>query len=114
MKITKNDLKEMIVKLLTEQEEQKPARLTQKSMSPTAFARAGKEDRQDASGELTPQEQGIIDQVDQFLLNLAKLPGVDINAKKAILQRAVQLLQRQLAPKQQQAAPKPATQGAQK
>ena len=106
MRITKADLKEMIVQLLAEQEE--PARLTQKSMSASSFVRAGKEGRQDVTGELTPQEQGIIDQVDQFLLNLAKVPGVDINASKALLQRVVQL------PKQQQAAPEAATQGTQK
>jgi hypothetical protein len=111
MRITKTDLKEMIVKLLTEQED--PARLKQKSMSASTFVRAGKEGRQDVTGELTPQEQGIIDQVDEFLLNLAKMPNVDINAHKAVVTRALKLLQ-QLAPKQQQAVPQAATQGTQK
>jgi len=111
MRITKADLKEMIRELLTEQED--PTRVQQKSMSSSTFVRAGKEGRQDVTGELTPQEQGIIEQVSEFLLNLAKIPDVDLNAHKSLVSRALKLLQ-QLAPKQQQAAPQAATQGAQK
>jgi uncharacterized protein Smg (DUF494 family) len=72
MKITKNDLKRIILETLNEVKA--------------------------ASAELTTTEQGIVDQVDKFLLNLANQQGVDLNTNRALIQRIMKLLQDKLSP----------------
>ena len=93
MKLSKTKLKNLILEVLSEQEDVK---LKTASMSGAAFGRAGKEGRQAADPELTSLEKGIIQQIDQFLLKLASTPGVDINSQKSTIQRVMKILQDQV------------------
>jgi len=103
MKITKGDLKNMILKTLKEAEapapapETDPTKLQSKSMGKSQFARSGMETRKAASAELSSQEQGIVDQVDNFLLKLANEPGVDLVTHKMLIQRVMKILQDKLS-----------------
>ncbi len=97
MRITKADLKNLILETLSEAEED-PTRLKTQAMGSSEFARSGMETRKAASAELTTTEQGIVDQVDKFLLNLANQQGVDLNTNRALIQRIMKLLQGRLAP----------------
>ena len=97
MKITKNDLKRIILETLNEVEvEGDPTQLKARSMGASEFARSGMEARKGASAELTNSEQGVVDQVDEFLLNLAKQPGVDLNNSRLLIQQVMKLLQNRL------------------
>jgi hypothetical protein len=43
-------------------------------------------------------ERGIIQQIDQFLLDLAEMPGVELQTKRATLERIFNMLKKQVAP----------------
>ena len=98
MKITKLDLKRMILETLNElnEPEEDPTKLTSRSMAASQFARSGMETRKAASAELTAIEKGIVDQIDQFLLDLAEQPGVDLVTHKMLIQRVMKILQDKL------------------
>ena len=96
MKLTPQNLKALIYEVLREQEADQ--RVTTSSMSGASFAAAGKDQRKEANPELSNLERGILQQIDQFLLDLAELPGVELNNKKAIIQRVMKMLQKQIVP----------------
>jgi hypothetical protein len=96
MRITKTDLKQMVVELLEAQEED-PAKIVSTGMSGAAFGQAGKESRLGANPELSNLERGIVEQIDQFLLKLASTPGVELNTQKAVIQRVLTKLQNTIA-----------------
>ena len=96
MRITKTDLKQMILELLEVQEED-PTKIASKGMSGAAFGQAGKESRLGANPELSNLERGIVEQIDQFLLKLASLPGVELNTQRAAIERVMKILQSTIA-----------------
>ena len=102
MKINKSDIKDAIISALNEQEEEASLAATdktkfqRKSMAASTFAKAGKEQRKEANPELTNLEKGIVDQISKFLLNLAEMPGVDLNAKRTVLQRVFNMLKKRI------------------
>jgi len=71
MKITKNDIKQAILEALSENPEQNPAALNEKVNS---------------------AEQGIVKQINDFLLQLAAEPGMDLNTKRPIIEKVFNLL----------------------
>ena len=96
MRITKTDLKRMVMELLEAQEED-PTKIASKGMSGAAFGQAGKESRLGANPELSNLERGIVEQIDQFLLKLAGLPGVELNTQRAVIERVMKMLQNTVA-----------------
>ena len=104
MKITKSKLKQIIseeLKALSEAEaEEDPTRIKTQTMGSTAFGAAGKEQRLGANPELSNLERGIIQQIDNFLLELAVLPGVELSTQKAAIQRVMKVLQSSVVKKQ--------------
>jgi len=96
MRITKTDLKQMVVELLEAQEED-TTKIATKGMSGAAFGQAGKESRLGANPELSNLERGIVEQIDQFLLKLASTPGVELNTQRAVIQRVMKVLQNTIA-----------------
>lgn len=102
MKIKKSDIKQAIAEALSEQEAEVPlaaqdkTKFKRKSMAASSFAKAGKQQRKEANPELTNLEKGIIDQISKFLLDLAEMPGVDLNAKRTVLQRVFNVLKKRV------------------
>ena len=90
------DLRELIREVLREQEEQ--VRFKPQSLGGNAFGKSGKEDRLEANPELSNMERGIIQQIDKFLLDLAEMPGVELQTKRATLERIFNMLKKQVAP----------------
>ena len=101
MKLNKQILTKIIREALqdTEVPEEDPTKLAPTAMGASQFAKAGLETRKGASAELSAQEKGIINQVDEFLLGLATRPGVDLLAQRAIIQRVMKILQDKLGEK---------------
>ena len=99
MKLNKQILKQIIREALQEEDAADPTKLTTTTMGTSQFAKAGLETRKDASQELSGQEKGIINQVDEFLLGLAVQPGVDLMGQRATIQRVMKILQDKLGEK---------------
>ena len=111
MKLTRKQLNRYILEelnRLSELEEEKPdeqedeqMKLKTMSMSGAGFGKAGREDRLSANPELSPMERGIVQQIDEFLLDLAQLEGVELNNRKVVITRLMKMLEKAIAPKQQ-------------
>ena len=97
MILTSKTLKEIIDETLQEIEAD-AQKIKTASMGGAGFASAGKEQRKEANPELSNLERGIVQQIDQFLLDLAEVPGVELNNKKATIQRVMKILQKQIVP----------------
>tara|TARA_R110002074_G_scaffold152893_7_gene307391 strand:- start:87 stop:479 length:393 start_codon:yes stop_codon:yes gene_type:complete len=97
MKLNSQNLKSLIRETLKEIEGD-GQKIRTSSMGGASFASAGKEQRKEANPELSNLERGIVQQVDQFLLDLAEIPGVELNNKKAAIQRVMKMLQKQVTP----------------
>ena len=106
MKVSKAKLKEAIQEILTEQD--KPVDPTSKDASKLStgmmtggqFTTGGKEQRQDVSGEVDNNERDLIHKIDQFLLNLAAMPGVELQKHRTTLQTILGVIQKRIVPKQ--------------
>tara|TARA_Y100001938_G_scaffold92468_1_gene126739 strand:- start:452 stop:781 length:330 start_codon:yes stop_codon:yes gene_type:complete len=96
MKLTKSKLKEIIREVLEEVEQQDTTKLKSGTMSQSARTRASRGRITGDSAEVTGQEQNIIDQLEQFVSNLAGTPGVDLAKARPLLQRVLKLLQQQV------------------
>jgi len=97
MILTSKMLKEIISEVIEEIEDE-PQRVKTASMGAASFAASGKEQRKAANPELSNLERGIVQQIDQFVLQIAELPGVELNNKKMVIQRVMKILQKQLVP----------------
>jgi hypothetical protein len=104
MKLNSQNLKSLIREILKEAEEG-AQKIATSSMGGASFASAGKEQRKEANPELSNLERGIVQQVDQFLLDIAELPGVELNNKKSVIQRVMKMLQKQVVPSTAQLPP---------
>ena len=95
MKLTKSKLKEIIKEVLEEVEKEDPTKLKSGTMTQSARVRAARGRIAADSAEFTGQEQKIIDQLEQFISDLAAKPGVDLTKFRPLLQRVLKLLQQQ-------------------
>ena len=90
MKLNKQILTKIIREAL---QEEGPPRLKTQAMGASQFARAGRETRETGGAELSSQEKGIVQQIDEFLLRLANMEDVDLNAHRPMLERLLKQLQ---------------------
>jgi outer membrane protein assembly factor BamD (BamD/ComL family) len=88
--------KQRILQIIKEEAEDQFKRLSTKGVTATKYRQAGI-DRAQASAETTPQERGIVNQIEQFISNLANTEGVDLVQYKALLERILKYLQKSLA-----------------
>jgi hypothetical protein len=93
MKLTKQKLHAVIIEVLKESDE---VRLKNQAMTGGQFTGAAKQQRQDADAEVDNNERALIHQIDQFLLNLAALPGVDLQGHRTTLQTVLQTLKKRI------------------
>ena len=98
------ELRELIREVLKEQEEDvdvgdkkanKP-KLATGAMSASARTKASRERITGTSNEFTPQEQKIVDQLENFISDLAAKEGVDLLQHRAFLERAMKLIQQKM------------------
>ena len=94
MKINRERLKEIILEVIQEQETDN-TKLKTGSMSTGARIKGSRERITGDADEFTNQERNIIDQLEQFISDLAATPGVDLMRYRPLLQRVLKLLQQQ-------------------
>ena len=100
------ELRELIREVLREQEEEKASvgdksatKLKTGSMSASQRVKTSRERIKDTSGEFTPQEQKIVDQLEKFISDLAATEGIDLLQHRAFLEKAMKLVQQRLVKK---------------
>jgi ElaB/YqjD/DUF883 family membrane-anchored ribosome-binding protein len=97
------ELRELIREVLREQEEEQAnvgdksaTKLKTGSMSASQRVKTSRERIKDTSGEFTPQEQKIVDQLEKFISDLAATEGIDLLQHRAFLEKAMKLVQQRL------------------
>ena len=102
MKITKSKLKEIILEELANEQAADPTKLATK----TATASQRKKDAltriSDTNKELTGQEAGLINQIEQYISNLASKPGIDLTQYRSMLERILKMLEQNVGSKAKQ------------
>ena len=93
MTLTKSNLKQAILQILKEEED---PRLKGSTMTSGQFTTGGKEQRKGVDSEVDNNERALIHQIDQFLLNLAALPGVQLQQHRMTLQTILKTLQKKI------------------
>jgi ElaB/YqjD/DUF883 family membrane-anchored ribosome-binding protein len=98
-----NELRELIREVLKEAEEEQTnvgdkdaTKLKTGSMSASQRVKTSRERIKDTSGEFTPQEQKIVDQLEKFISDLAATEGIDLLQHRAFLEKAMKLVQQRL------------------
>ena len=71
--------------------------LATKSLSPAQRIQQSRNRIAATGPELTTQESGILNQIEEFLSDLASTPGVDLMQKRSELERILKLLQQNVA-----------------
>ena len=106
MKLNKKILKKVISEALNELEKADSSTEPQKfsdlrtGVMSTSQRLAKSKDRIKSAGEqLQPNEQKIIEQIEQKLTELASLPEVDLVKHRPLLSRVLKILNQQIAPK---------------
>jgi ElaB/YqjD/DUF883 family membrane-anchored ribosome-binding protein len=97
------ELRELIREVLKEAEEEQinvgdknATKLKTGSMSASQRVKTSRERIKDTSGEFTPQEQKIVDQLEKFISDLAATEGIDLLQHRAFLEKAMKLVQQRL------------------
>lgn len=99
------ELRALIREVLEEQEQEvdigdkKATKLKTGSMSASQRVKTSRERIKDTSGEFTPQEQKIVDQLEKFISDLAATEGIDLLQHRAFLEKAMKLVQQRLVKK---------------
>ena len=92
MKISKQKL----LQILKEEIESVPNKLKSTTASAAAMRAADIKRVDQTDDETTPQESGILNQIEDFLAKLAATPGVDLMQKRSVLERILNMLQDQV------------------
>tara|TARA_Y100001938_G_C8069570_1_gene422297 strand:- start:989 stop:1558 length:570 start_codon:yes stop_codon:yes gene_type:complete len=96
MKISKNQIKELILNVISEQEVDASGSPVLKTGSKSTSQRTSDAVKRikSAGDELTNTEKNLVDQFEKFLSDLAATPGVDLMRNRALLQKVIVLLQK--------------------
>jgi len=101
-----NELRELIREVLKEAKEEQAdtgdknaTKLKTGSMSSSQRIKTSRERIKDTSGEFTPQEQKIVDQLEKFISDLAATEGIDLLQHRTFLERAMKLIQQRMVKK---------------
>ena len=78
MKITKSKLKEIILEELANEQVDDPTKLVAKAATTTQRRKDALARVTDAGKELSSQEAGIVNQIEQYISDLASKPGIDL------------------------------------
>ena len=92
MKISKQRLLQIL-----KEEMDEPSKLRSGTTSAAAMRAADIKRVDQTDDETTPQESGILNQIENFLAQLAATPGVDLAQKRSVLERILKLLQQNVA-----------------
>ena len=109
----KQKLKQIILeemRLLENKDDDQGSKLKTKAMSTSQRQQLARDRIKGQGDEFTTNEQGLVDQLEEFISKLASTPGVDLIQHRPLLQRVLEYLKKQIQGTPQQPEPK---QGAQ-
>ena len=102
MKITKNRLKEIILEELANEQVNDPTKLVAKAATTTQRRKDALARVTDAGKELSSQEAVIVNQIEQYISDLASKPGIDLVQHRAVLERLLKMLEQAVGSKAKQ------------
>tara|TARA_B000000557_G_C20569196_1_gene356518 strand:- start:157 stop:498 length:342 start_codon:yes stop_codon:yes gene_type:complete len=97
MKINKDKLKQIILEefeMLESKDDE--TKLINRAMSTSQRQQTVRDRIKGQGEEFTTTEQGLVDQLEDFISKLASEPGVDLVQHRPLLQRVLKLLQKQI------------------
>lgn len=104
MKITKAQLKKIILQELSEVQAGKEYEITSQATSTAARKKGALERISAADQEFTSLEKGVVEQIEAYFSNLAALPGVELDRHRSALQRILKQLEALIGKKHRAAA----------
>ena len=102
MKITKSRLKEIILEELANEQVDDPTKLVAKAATTTQRRKDALARVADAGKELSSQEAGIVNQIEQYISDLASKPGIDLTQHRSMLERILKMLEQSIGSKAKQ------------
>ena len=96
MKISKQKLKQIILEEFEMLENKDGNKLKNLAMSTSQRQQVTRDRIKSQGEEFTTTEQGLVNQLEDFISKLASEPGVDLVQHRPLLQRVINLLQKQI------------------
>ena len=102
MKIATSRLKEIILEELANEQVNDPTKLSTKAATTTQRRKDALARVTDAGKELSSQEAGIVNQIEQYISDLASKPGIDLTQHRTMLERILKMLEQSIGSKAKQ------------
>ena len=99
MKIAKSRLKEIILEELANEQVNDPTKLSTKAATTAQRRKDALARVADAGKELSSQEAGIVNQIEQYISDLAAKPGIDLAQHRTTLERILKMLEQSIGSK---------------
>jgi hypothetical protein len=99
MKIAKSRLKEIILEELANEQVNDPTKLSTKAATTTQRRKDALARVTDTGKELSSQEAGIVNQIEQYISDLAAKPGIDLVQHRTTLERILKMLEQSIGSK---------------
>ena len=96
MKISKQRFLQILKEEISPVSELSDTKISTTGMGTTKRIQQSRERIAATDPELTTQEAGILNQIEEFLSDLASTPGVDLMQKRSVLERILKMLQDQV------------------
>jgi len=101
MKISKQKLKQIILEEFNVLESEDDTKLKTQAMSTSTRQADARARIQSQGNEFSAQEKGIVNQLEEFISDLAAMPEVDLVQHRPLLQRVLKLLKQQIVGSEQ-------------
>ncbi len=102
MKITKNKIIQIILEELANEQVNDPTKLATKAATTTQRRKDALARVADTGKELSSQEAGIVNQIEQYISDLASKPGIDLTQHRSMLERILKMLEQNVGSKAKQ------------
>ena len=102
MKITKNKIIQIILEELANEQVNNPTKLATKAATTTQRRKDALARVADTGKELSSQEAGIVNQIEQYISDLASKPGIDLTQHRSMLERILKMLEQSIGSKAKQ------------
>jgi len=96
-------LQKTILEVLAEEEEKDFGKIRGGTMTGGTFVSAGTKQRKKVNPEVDAQEKQIINQMNEFFIKLAAIPGIELGQHRMVLQRILNLMKSQFQQEVKQA-----------
>ena len=102
MKIAKNKIIQIILEELANEQVNDPTKLATKAATTTQRRKDALARVADTGKELSSQEAGIVNQIEQYISDLASKPGIYLTQHRSMLERILKMLEQSIGSKAKQ------------